>query len=223
MSDDRTHGGARPATTDANADVIVALLDLAARPALARGAVDAASAAPALRSPIDAVAASSTDTLHLASLLAHARGIPMAYVRQQARGHGLRRQIEGRVPPGGAVLLLVEDVAAEQTRIAEGALREAGAGSICILPVTEILSLAATTGAVEAVPSASPPAGASGPRGENVATTASSPATIARDVAAALLDIGAVALNLAEPYTYTSGLRSPIYTDNRLLMSHPAA
>ncbi|MBM4419485.1 MAG: orotate phosphoribosyltransferase, partial [Chloroflexi bacterium] len=42
-------------------------------------------------------------------------------------------------------------------------------------------------------------------------------------VAAALLDIGAVALNLAEPYTYTSGLRSPIYTDNRLLMSHPAA
>ncbi len=36
-----------------------------------------------------------------------------------------------------------------------------------------------------------------------------------------LLDIGAVTLSPEEPYTWSSGLKSPIYCDNRLTMSHP--
>ena len=40
-------------------------------------------------------------------------------------------------------------------------------------------------------------------------------------LAAALLDIGAVTLRPDEPYTWTSGIRAPIYTDNRLTLSHP--
>jgi orotate phosphoribosyltransferase len=43
----------------------------------------------------------------------------------------------------------------------------------------------------------------------------------ARDIAKILLEIKAVTLNCQEPYRYVSGILSPIYTDNRLLMSFP--
>lgn len=43
---------------------------------------------------------------------------------------------------------------------------------------------------------------------------------IARQVAEILLDVNAVKLNVKEPFTYTSGLISPIYTDNRVLISY---
>ncbi|NOZ13937.1 MAG: orotate phosphoribosyltransferase [Acidobacteria bacterium] len=42
------------------------------------------------------------------------------------------------------------------------------------------------------------------------------------EIAKALLKINAVALSLNPPFTWVSGLRSPIYCDNRLLISHPA-
>ncbi|MCM3746268.1 orotate phosphoribosyltransferase [Paenibacillus pasadenensis] len=42
-----------------------------------------------------------------------------------------------------------------------------------------------------------------------------------REIAGKLLDIGAVALSPDEPFTWTSGLKSPIYCDNRLTMSYP--
>lgn len=41
------------------------------------------------------------------------------------------------------------------------------------------------------------------------------------EIAKLLLDIKAVTLNLKEPYRYTSGLLSPIYCDNRLIISYP--
>ncbi|WP_310829699.1 orotate phosphoribosyltransferase [Paenibacillus pedocola] len=40
-------------------------------------------------------------------------------------------------------------------------------------------------------------------------------------VAAYLLEIGAVALRPQEPFTWTSGIKSPIYCDNRLTLSFP--
>lgn len=40
-------------------------------------------------------------------------------------------------------------------------------------------------------------------------------------IAARLLEIGAVALRPDEPFTWSSGLRSPIYCDNRLTLSYP--
>lgn len=43
---------------------------------------------------------------------------------------------------------------------------------------------------------------------------------IARKVADILLNAKAVKLNVKEPFTYTSGLISPIYTDNRVLISY---
>jgi orotate phosphoribosyltransferase len=41
----------------------------------------------------------------------------------------------------------------------------------------------------------------------------------AKSVAELLLDAKALTLNVKEPYTYASGIKSPIYTDCRLLMS----
>lgn len=45
----------------------------------------------------------------------------------------------------------------------------------------------------------------------------------AEKIAAALLTAGAVKFNLSEPFVWTSGIKSPIYCDNRLLISHVAA
>lgn len=42
-----------------------------------------------------------------------------------------------------------------------------------------------------------------------------------RDLAACLLDAGAVRLQPAEPFTWASGLKSPIYCDNRQLLGLP--
>lgn len=46
--------------------------------------------------------------------------------------------------------------------------------------------------------------------------------TIAKEVAKSLLDIKAVSLSPQDPFTWASGLRSPIYCDNRVTMSYPA-
>ncbi|MFZ2861943.1 MAG: orotate phosphoribosyltransferase [Trichococcus flocculiformis] len=46
--------------------------------------------------------------------------------------------------------------------------------------------------------------------------------TIAKEVAKSLLDIKAVSLSPQDPFTWASGLRSPIYCDNRVTMSFPA-
>ena len=45
--------------------------------------------------------------------------------------------------------------------------------------------------------------------------------TIAEQLAKYLLDIQAIKLQPKDPFTWASGLRSPIYCDNRLSLSHP--
>lgn len=46
--------------------------------------------------------------------------------------------------------------------------------------------------------------------------------TMKHVIAERLLEINAVALKPHDPFTWTSGLRSPIYCDNRLTLSYPA-
>ncbi|MDR2074158.1 MAG: orotate phosphoribosyltransferase [Oscillospiraceae bacterium] len=43
-----------------------------------------------------------------------------------------------------------------------------------------------------------------------------------KEIALCLLDIGAVFLNPNEPFVWASGIKSPIYCDNRLILSFPA-
>ena len=45
---------------------------------------------------------------------------------------------------------------------------------------------------------------------------------IANEVAEKLLQINAVKLNPQNPFTWASGIKSPIYCDNRLVLSFPA-
>ena len=45
--------------------------------------------------------------------------------------------------------------------------------------------------------------------------------TYSETVAKDLLEIHAVTLSPDQPYTWASGLHSPIYTDNRLTISYP--
>ena len=45
--------------------------------------------------------------------------------------------------------------------------------------------------------------------------------SISHQVAAKLLQINAIRLNLKNPYTWASGWKSPIYCDNRLSLSYP--
>jgi orotate phosphoribosyltransferase len=42
-----------------------------------------------------------------------------------------------------------------------------------------------------------------------------------KEIAAHLLEIGAVSLEPNEPFTWSSGLKSPIYCDNRLTLAYP--
>ncbi len=44
---------------------------------------------------------------------------------------------------------------------------------------------------------------------------------IARNISAQLLKINAVKLSVEKPFIWTSGLRSPIYCDNRITLSYP--
>lgn len=45
--------------------------------------------------------------------------------------------------------------------------------------------------------------------------------TLASQIASDLLDIRAVYLKPEEPFTWASGIQSPIYTDNRITLSYP--
>jgi len=43
---------------------------------------------------------------------------------------------------------------------------------------------------------------------------------ISRKVATALLDIGAVKVRIDPPFTWVSGIKAPVYCDNRMMISH---
>lgn len=47
--------------------------------------------------------------------------------------------------------------------------------------------------------------------------------SVAGKVASLLLETGAIKLNTEKPFTWSSGIKSPIYCDNRLALSHPKA
>jgi len=44
---------------------------------------------------------------------------------------------------------------------------------------------------------------------------------LAIQTAELLLQVNAIKLNIENPFTWSSGIKSPIYCDNRLILSYP--
>jgi len=187
----------------------------------------------------------NTASLPLAALVATALRLPLAYLRPKPKGHGKQRQVEGVLPEGGRALLLFDaihggDAVHEAIGIVErhGATVGVVAAALVFDPASVAtvsleagvplvtLTDAAQTGVV--LSHASPDASVGGRAAAAAWETRAIPTDADRQalkvrVARALLGIGAVTINAAQPYRYTSGILSPIYTDNRLLISHPDA
>jgi orotate phosphoribosyltransferase len=82
------------------------------------------------------VAGTATAGIPWAAWTAEALGLPMAYVRGAAKGHGRGRQIEGAAVEGRRVVLLEDTISTGESALAAAdALRAAGAklvGCVCI-------------------------------------------------------------------------------------------
>jgi orotate phosphoribosyltransferase len=85
---------------------------------------------------VEAVAGTATAGIPHATLLADRLGLPLCYVRSEAKGHGRGNRIEGRVEAGQRVVV-VEDLVSTGGSVlgAAGALREAGAEPVAALAV----------------------------------------------------------------------------------------
>lgn len=98
-----------------------------AHPALRARIADTLAARLAADAP-EAVAGVATAGLPQAALVAERLGLPMAYVRAQAKGHGKQNRIEGRLEAGQRVALIEDLVSTGGSALAAAeALREAGA------------------------------------------------------------------------------------------------
>src|SRR5437870_5642864 len=172
------------------------------------------------------VVAADTTSIWFASLLAQRQMVPMAYLRSQQKTHGMKRQLEGVLPSEGDATLVIECIGDglalyRSIRI----LEQSGLSVRVCVVLTEDVSDRDRMGRP-------------GPRwlsleriSEKAERLANQPSTAAPipslstdeapgRVAEVLLDIGAVTIDYVEPYTYVSGIRSPIYTDNRRLISY---
>lgn len=84
----------------------------------------------------EAVAGVATAGIPQATLLADRLGLPLAYVRASAKGHGKENRIEGRIQPGARVLV-IEDLISTGGSSADavGALRAVGAEPVAVLAI----------------------------------------------------------------------------------------
>jgi orotate phosphoribosyltransferase len=192
---------------------------------------------------VDAIVALGTPAIGPASLLATRLRRPMAYIRARQKEHGKQRRLEGVCPQEQTRALVLLPSLTDTQVLREGVSIVEGQGAVvsqCV-DLSEFVSQALDRGGSNGTSDAeqfllsrsikhirpSPV-----PRGSADVTdrqkpvhdpnrTASSPDSIERSVARGLLEIDAVTVNRAKPYLYASGLYSPIYTDNRLLISHP--
>jgi len=86
--------------------------------------------------PFDAIAGVATAGIAPAVLLADALQLPFAYVRSQAKAHGLRNRIEGVLQPGQRVLLIEDLVSTGGSSLsAAEVLQEAGCTVVGVLAI----------------------------------------------------------------------------------------
>ena len=161
----------------------------------------------------DLVVSVDTESLFLGSLLAEALKLPMAYVRPRPKGHGRQKQVEGKIGVGDRVLLVADTAAATEPVARSVEVVEALGGRVSAC----LAVLAADTADLAEFFGRRPDIAL-----ESVTTLARQPwPGLKEKVALALLEVGAVAINRRKPFTYASGIVSPIYTDCRLLITNP--
>jgi orotate phosphoribosyltransferase len=163
----------------------------------------AAAAAELGAEPLpDMLVSAGTEALVLTSMLAGELGLPMAYLRPKPKTHGRQQRVEGKLR--GSVALVAASSNAGAMRDFSELVVASGAHVARVLVADELPSVAA----------------AEEGQGEGAQRNGNDRSPAGQDIARILLDIGAVIIR-QEPFRYASGLLSPIYTDCRLLISHP--
>ena len=175
-----------------------------------RRALVAAAAAELGAAPGTLVSA-GPEALVLTSMLAGELRLPMAYLRPKPKNHGRQQRVEGELR--GSVTLIAGDGDPEAMADYTALVTERGASVGRVVPLP---SQPKTRGGDGSGQPEMPPLRRRLPRPPSPANGRGAAA-----VARGLLDIGAVVIR-EEPFRYASGLLSPIYTDCRLLISHPA-
>ena len=186
----------------------------------------------------------------LAAYLVEKMRLPMAYIRASAKDHGKENQIEGVVQAGDRALL-ISDIIDDSPHIPQSVslLQEAGVEVVHLLCIFNLkldvvdpflkengiryftltdlrvlLKTAAAERLISLVEREEIEAWRKSYRtwGETRrAALAEQERERSEEVARILLRIGAVTLSPSKPFRYASGILSPIYCDNRLLISHP--
>jgi len=202
------------------------------------------------RKNIDVIVGTAHSGISLATYLAQRLGLPMAYIRSSAKEHGKRKQIEGIFHKGSRALLISDIMSTEMDiPISVETIREAGGKVVyCLTIFSNNLGIVEKFLEKEEIKYhylsdlktlllvASIKKKISDDESESVTKWMNNPENwnkirkkeiegklkeTKEKIAGILLKIKAVTLNLKEPYRYTSGILSPIYTDNRLLISYP--
>jgi len=97
-----------------------------------------AARAEAVEGGVDRLAGAELGGVPLVTAASIAGGLPTVLIRNQKKGYGTAKQLEGRLKPGDRVLVL-EDIATTGGQVLEaaGVLREAGARVVGILAVID--------------------------------------------------------------------------------------
>lgn len=84
----------------------------------------------------DVIAGTATAGIPHAAWVAQKLNLPMAYIRDKAKGHGKQNQIEGRIAPGQRVVVIEDLISTGGSSLkAAQAVREAGAEVSAVLAI----------------------------------------------------------------------------------------
>ena len=199
---------------------------------------------------VSLVVGTGTSAISLATYVSQYLHLPMAYVRPASKKHGKGKQIEGIVKEGSKVLIVSDIFSTEDDTIrAIKALKEANCEVVFCsaihtnnlgiiesflekenIPYATLTDLKTavevayhkkliTKGEMELIQEWSKDPQAWDEKRRSAIQKRKENSE--KRVSEILLEIKAVSLNVKDPFTYVSGIRSPIYTDNRLLISYP--
>jgi orotate phosphoribosyltransferase len=198
---------------------------------------------------VDVLAAIGHRALTVTVYLAERQSKPMVFVRTRPKSHGKMKQIEGTIGSGSRALIVVDTLSTDdelltglqvvktaggrvigsvalvdcRNREAREELSMTGPGVWALCDIETLIKRSSDRQRIADQPGRETSVRLRGPQGRRRSRPISSERTTqdSRAVAESLLRIGAVEINLRHPFQFSSGVYSPIYTDNRLLVSHP--